>query len=76
MDKGSFVIFELPGFTTTAGGAEQTSLDALRSANSTAYFKDDDTLWVKLMVDDTANEGPVLEQVGRLAAQASLDVSR
>ena len=76
MDKGSWVIFELPGFSTTAGGAEQNSLDALRNASGTSYYKDGDTLWVKLVVDNTANEGPVLEQVGRLVAQASIDVSR
>ena len=29
MDDGSWVIFELPGFTTAAGGAKQSSLDAL-----------------------------------------------
>ncbi|MBT6043628.1 MAG: transmembrane domain-containing protein [Gammaproteobacteria bacterium] len=76
MDEDGWVIFELPGFTTTAGGTQQSSLDALRNATNTAYYKDDDTLWVKLVVDDTANEGPVLEQVGRLVAQANLDVSR
>lgn len=77
MDEGSWVIFELPGFTTTAGGAQQSSLEALKSASATSYFRDDDTLWVKLIVDNAANqEGPVLEQVGRLVAQASLDVSR
>jgi cell migration-inducing and hyaluronan-binding protein len=76
MDQGSWVIFELPGFTTTAGGAKQPSLEALRAAKGTSYFRDDDTLWVKLVVDDTAFEGPVLEQVGRLVAQANLDVSR
>jgi cell migration-inducing and hyaluronan-binding protein len=76
MDEDGWVIFELPGFTTTAGGAEQSSLDALRNASGTAYYKDDDTLWVKLVVDDTAFDGPVLEQVGRLVAQANIDVSR
>jgi len=76
MDNGSYVIFELPGFTTTAGGTQLSSLDALKSASGTSYYKDGDTLWVKLVVDDTANEGPVLEQVGRLVAQANLDVSK
>jgi cell migration-inducing and hyaluronan-binding protein len=61
MDNGSWVVFELPGFTTSAGGAEKGNLDALRDANATSYFRDADTLWVKFVVDDTANEGPVLE---------------
>jgi cell migration-inducing and hyaluronan-binding protein len=77
MDDGSWVIFELPGFTTTAGGAQQNSLDALRAGNGTSYFRDGDTLWVKLVVDTAAkHDAPVVEQVGRLVAQASLDVSR
>src|ERR1041385_8186817 len=32
MDNGSWVIFELPGYTTAAAGDAQTSMDALRSA--------------------------------------------
>jgi hypothetical protein len=39
MDAGSWVIFELPGFTTAASGTEQSSLDALRKASDTSYFK-------------------------------------
>ena len=41
MDKGSWVIFELPGFTKSAGGEAETSLAALRSATDTSYYKDD-----------------------------------
>ncbi len=73
MDEGGWVIFELPGFTTTAGGAQQSSLEALRGAKATAYFRDGDTLWVKLVVDDTDSEGG---SGGGFGAQASLDVSR
>ena len=40
LDRGSWVIFELPGFTTAASGAPQDSLDALRKASDTSYFKD------------------------------------
>ncbi|MGZ3274026.1 MAG: hypothetical protein ACXU8Z_09710, partial [Caulobacteraceae bacterium] len=57
MDKGSWVIFELPGFTTAAAGAPQTSLAALRSAPDTSYFKDDKSLWVKLVVADPVGIG-------------------
>ena len=76
MDDGAFVIFELPGFTTTGGGVEQSSLAALRDASDTSYYKDGDTLWVKLVVDASTTDGPVVERVGNHRAQASLDVSR
>jgi len=76
MDDGSSVIFELPGFTTTGGGVEQSSLAALRSASDTSYYKDGDTLWVKLVVDASYKDGPVVERVGNHRAQANLDVSR
>jgi len=49
LDPGSWVMFELPGFTTAAAGTEQNSLDALRNASETSYFKADDALWVKLV---------------------------
>jgi cell migration-inducing and hyaluronan-binding protein len=49
LDSGSWVIFELPGFTTAASGAPQNSLDALRKAGETSYFKDEDALWVKVV---------------------------
>ena len=52
MDNGSSVIFELPGFTTATGGAEKTSLDALREASATSYSKGNGTLWAKLVVDN------------------------
>jgi cell migration-inducing and hyaluronan-binding protein len=71
MDEGSWVIFELPGFTSTAGGVEQSSLDALRSASDTSYYKDGDTLWVKLVFANTGENGP-----GFLGPRTSLDVSR
>ena len=49
LDNGSWVIFQLPGFTTAASGTEQSSLDALRKATTTSYFKDKDALWVKVV---------------------------
>jgi cell migration-inducing and hyaluronan-binding protein len=53
MDTGSWVIFELPGFTTAASGTQQSSLDALRKASDTSYFKDKDALWVKVVSNGT-----------------------
>ena len=76
MDKDSFVILELPGFSTSAGGTQQASLSALREANETSWFKDDKSLWVKLMVEDPTPDGPVVVRVGALRAQATIDVSR
>jgi cell migration-inducing and hyaluronan-binding protein len=76
MDQGSWVVFELPGYTQAASGKQQTSLDALRKASESSYFKDKDALWVKLVVTDANYQGPVVEPVGRLVAQASVTVSR
>jgi cell migration-inducing and hyaluronan-binding protein len=49
LNKGSWVIFQLPGFTKAASGTPQSSLDALRAAGETSYFKDTDALWVKIV---------------------------
>jgi cell migration-inducing and hyaluronan-binding protein len=57
MDAGSWVIFELPGFTTAASGTQQSSLDALRKASDTSYFKDKDALWVKVVSNGTGAHG-------------------
>jgi cell migration-inducing and hyaluronan-binding protein len=88
MDDGSWVIFQLPGFTTPAGGVQQASLEALRKANATSYYKDGDTLWVKLVVDNAAGQtvtvgrpGAGVSTVGpgpggAFPAGARLDVSR
>ena len=59
MDAGSWVIFDLPGFTTAASGTAQSSLDALRKASDTSYFKDKDALWVKVVsAGDPGNGAP------------------
>jgi hypothetical protein len=58
MDKGSWVIFELPGFTTAASGTEQGSLDALRKASDTSYYKGKDALWVKVVSNGDGASGP------------------
>jgi cell migration-inducing and hyaluronan-binding protein len=72
MDNGSSVIFELPGFTTAASGAQQSSLAALRDARDTSYFKDGDTLWVKLVAANTGGaSGPGVSPAG-----TGLNVSR
>ena len=49
LDSGSWVILELPGFTTAASGTPQDSLDALRKASATSYYKGKDSLWVKVV---------------------------
>ena len=68
LDKGSWVIFQLPGFNTAASGTQQTSLEALRAASDTSYFKDSDALWVKVVSTDS---GPI-----GLGGTATLQVSR
>jgi cell migration-inducing and hyaluronan-binding protein len=49
LEKGSWVMFELPGFTKAASGTPQESLDALRQATDTSYYKGKDALWVKVV---------------------------
>ena len=69
LDKGSWVIFELPGFTTAASGASQDSLDALRKASDTSYYKANGSLWVKLV-------SPGDPGTGAPGGGVSLNVSR
>jgi len=88
MDDGSWVIFELPGFGETAGGAPKSSLAALRDAGETAWYSENGTLWVKLVVDNAAGAnvqigtpGAGVSTVGTgpggaFDAGARLDVSR
>jgi cell migration-inducing and hyaluronan-binding protein len=71
MDQGSWVIFELPGFTNAASGTEKASMDALRQANETSYFRDGDALWVKLVA-----EAPIMPVIRPTDLQASIKVSR
>jgi G8 domain len=59
MDAGSWVIFELPGFNSAASGTQLTSLDALRKASDTSYFKDKDALWVKVVSNGNGAQGPI-----------------
>jgi cell migration-inducing and hyaluronan-binding protein len=72
LNAGSWVIFELPGFTTAASGTAQDSLDALRKATTTSYYKGDGTLWVKLV-----SSGDILgSQAAGASGGANLQVSR
>ncbi|MBO9581886.1 MAG: hypothetical protein J7498_13425, partial [Sphingobium sp.] len=71
MNKGSWVMFELPGFTKAASGTEQPSMDALRQANETSYFKGGGALWVKLVAG-----APVRPVIRPTDLQASIAVSR
>jgi cell migration-inducing and hyaluronan-binding protein len=73
MDAGSWVIFELPGFTTAASGTAHSSLEALRKASDTSYFKDRDALWVKVVSNGNGARGPI---GGGPGGGTSLQVSR
>ena len=76
MDPGAFVLLELPGFASAASGTEHASLDALRAASATGWYKAENALWVKLVVEDAVAAGPVLLRVGNLRAQAMVEVRR
>ncbi len=71
MDQGSWVIFELPGFTDAASGTEQPSMDALRQADETSWFRDGDALWVKLVA-----AAPIMPVIRPTDLQASIKVGR
>lgn len=73
LDAGSWVMFELPGFTTANSGTAVDSLDALRTASTTSYYKDNGSLWAKLVsTGDVLGSGP-----GRgPGAGDSLEISR
>ncbi len=72
LDAGSWVMFELPGFTTAASGTEQSSLDALRKATATSYYKGNGSLWVKLVsTGDVLGSGPASGPSGGATLQVS-----
>ena len=72
LDAGSWVMFELPGFTTAASGTAVDSLDALRKANTTSYYKGNGSLWVKLVsTGDILGSGPASGPSGGASLQAS-----
>jgi hypothetical protein len=69
LEAGSWLVLELPGFTKAASGTEVKSLDALRKAGETSYYKGRDGLWVKLV-------SPGDDGRGAPGGGASLQVSR
>jgi len=71
MDKGAWVVLELPGFAHAASGTELGSVNALRQANETSWFRDGDTLWVKLVAGP-----PVMPIIRPTDLQVSMTVSR
>jgi cell migration-inducing and hyaluronan-binding protein len=75
MAKDSWVVLELPGFVSATSAKQQDSLDALRKASETSYFKSAEALWVKLVVP-TAPQGVGRDQFGPLDIQTSITASR
>jgi cell migration-inducing and hyaluronan-binding protein len=71
MDQGSWVMFVLPGFAKAASGKQQGSMDALRQAKETSWFRDGDALWVKLVAAP-----PIMKVIRPTDLQASITVSR
>ncbi len=74
MAKDSWVVFELPGFATATSGKQQDTIDALRKATETSYFKGPDAVWVKLVIP-TAPKGIGMDQFNS-GTQASITVRR
>src|SRR5271155_1029000 len=75
MAKDSWVVFELPGFANATSGKQQDSIDALRKATETSYFKGPDAVWVKLVIP-TASKGIGIDQFGPSDTQTSITVRR
>ena len=72
--KDSWVLFELPGFANATSSKQQDSIDALRKATETSYFKGPDAVWVKLIIP-TAPKGLGVDRFGT-GDQASITVKR
>jgi hypothetical protein len=71
LESGSWVIFELPGFATASSATPQDSVDALRKASATSYYKGKDSLWVKVVSNGEGARG-----AGPAAGGTSVQVSR
>jgi hypothetical protein len=67
------VIVELPGFTTATTGTALDSLDALRNASSTSYYRGEGALWVKLVSTGAGRAGGGR---GGLGGGTSIQVNR
>jgi hypothetical protein len=72
LDAGSWVMFELPGFTKASAGTAQESLDALRKASATSYYAGNGSLWVKVVsTGDILATGPTQGKGPGVTLQAS-----
>ena len=73
LDTGSWVMFELPGFTAASAVRSRAAWMHLRNASATSYYKGNGSLWVKVVsTGDVRGSGP-----GRgPGAGDSLQVSR
>jgi cell migration-inducing and hyaluronan-binding protein len=69
LEAGAWVIVEIPGFAKADSGTSVDSLDALRNAKVTSYYKAGDALWVKLVSPGDSgrggHSGGVMMQVSR-----------
>jgi cell migration-inducing and hyaluronan-binding protein len=57
IDAGNWLIIEIPGFARADSGTSVDSLDALRNADVTSYYKAGDALWVKLVSPGDSGRG-------------------
>jgi len=71
LDAGSWVMFELPGFTTANSGTAVDSLDALRQTTTTSYYKGNGSLWVKLVSSGNVKGSQAAGASGGANLQAS-----
>jgi hypothetical protein len=76
LDSGSWVMFELPGFSTATTGTPQDSLDALRNASSTSYYRGEGSLWVKLVSSGGGGGGGARGGRGGPGGGNSIQVSK
>jgi hypothetical protein len=51
------VTVEIPGYTRASAGTPVDSLDALRKASATSYYKAPDALWVKMVSPGDSGRG-------------------
>lgn len=58
LNAGSWVIFEVPGFTKAASGTAVDSLAALRKATATSFYQSKDAIWVKVVSPGGEGQGP------------------